>query len=382
MAMWKSTASILPFSEEIPEVEGKGMPKAGVISFLHNDNYGSILQAYALERVIEGLHVEVEHIDYAPNSKEKLRNLIRCGNSPALILEGMRKRNAQGAFERARAMDEFRKKRLHLSQPCHTHEDLEKIAGAYDVLIAGSDQIWSPSWMNPAYFLDFAEKIPKIAYACSLGVKTMPEGKKKVKMTELLSDFQSISVREEEGAELIRSMTDHEVKVLPDPVLLLTPEEWLEIAEEKEKGKGRILCYMIGTNNSYWDRVRRTAELLELEPLVIPMTDESREQGMECVDGLSPEGFVGLFAGSNYVITDSFHGAMFSTLFSKHHTVLRRYDDQDKESKNSRIDQIQRLLGYVSMDACRPDNWTAQLVSDLRRQGLEYLEVAFSLAGV
>ena len=132
----------------------------------------------------------------------------------------------------------------------------------------------------------------------------------------------------------------------------------------------------------YWERVRRTAELLELEPLVIPMTEESRAQGMQCVDGLSPEGFVGLFAGSSYVITDSFHGAMFSTIFSKQHTVLRRYDDHDKASKNSRIDQIQRLLGYVSMDACRPDNWTAQIIADLRRKGLDYLEVAFSRAGV
>ena len=360
----------------------KEVPKAGVMTFLHNDNDGSILQAYALERVIESLHVEAEHIDYLPSQSEKLKNLIACGNSPSLILEGIRKRSAQGAHERAQAMDAFRSKRLHLSERCQNHADLEKTAERYDVLIAGSDQIWSPSWMNPAYFLDFAENTPKISYACSLGVKTMPGKKKAARMAALLSDFQSISVREDEGAELIHKITGKEVRVLPDPVLLLTPDEWLEIAEQKEKGSGRLLCYMIGTNPAYWERVRRTALLLELEPLVIPMTDESKEQGMEWIDGLSPEAFVGLFAGSSYVMTDSFHGAMFSTIFSKHHTVLRRYDDNDKESKNSRIDQIQRLLGYVSMDACRPDNWTAQLIADLRKQGLDYLEVAFSLAGV
>ncbi|MBQ6564958.1 MAG: polysaccharide pyruvyl transferase family protein [Clostridia bacterium] len=358
------------------------MPRAGVMSFLHNGNYGSILQAYALERVIESLHVEVEHIDYVPNQKEKLKNLITCGNSPSLIFEGMRKRSVPGAQARAEALDAFRKRKLHLSERCHNHEDLVKIADHYDVLIAGSDQIWSPSWLNPAYFLDFSETKAKIAYACSLGVKTMPGKRKAELMASLLSQFQSISVREDEGAELIHQMTGRPAEVLPDPVLLLTPEEWLEFGEQAERGNGKLLCYMIGSNPQYWDRVRRTAELLELEPLVIPMTEESRAQKMECIDGLSPEGFVGLFAGSSYVITDSFHGAMFSTIFSKQHTVLRRYDDSDKESKNSRIDQIQRLLGYVSMDACRPDNWTAQLIADLRKKGLEYLEVAFSLAGV
>ena len=300
----------------------KEVPKAGVMTFLHNDNYGSILQAYALERVIESLHVEAEHIDYLPSQSEKLKNLIACGNSPSLILEGIRKRSAQGAHERAQAMDAFRSKRLHLSERCQNHADLEKTAERYDVLIAGSDQIWSPSWMNPAYFLDFAENTPKISYACSLGVKTMPGKKKAARMAALLSDFQSISVREDEGAELIHKITGKEVRVLPDPVLLLTPDEWLEIAEQKEKGSGRLLCYMIGTNPAYWERVRRTALLLELEPLVIPMTDESKEQGMEWIDGLSPEASVGLFAGSSYVMTDSFHGAMFSTIFSKHHTVL------------------------------------------------------------
>lgn len=362
--------------------EVKTLPKAGILSFLHNDNYGSILQAYALERVVEGLHVSAEHIDYLPSQAEKVRNLISCGNSPQLILDGMKKRGTTGAAQRHAAMDAFRENRLHLSKRCTCKADLRRMAASYDVLIAGSDQIWSPTWMNPAYFLDFARDLPKIAYACSLGVSVMPEGRKARKMKKLLEGFQSLSVREDEGADLVRTMTGREVKVMPDPVLLLTPEQWLEMAENREMGKGRLLVYMIGENTSYWDTVRRTAKVLGLRPLVIPMTEESREQQMEWIDGLSPEGFVGLFAGSSYVITDSFHGAMFSTIFSKHHTVLRRYDDQDPESKNSRIDQIQRILGYISMDACRPDNWTAQLVSGLRQKGLDYLEIAFSLAGV
>ena len=77
MVMSKSTASISQFSKEAASCKGvKAMPRAGVMTFLHNDNYGSILQAYALERVIESLHVEVEHIDYLPSQKEKLKKKI------------------------------------------------------------------------------------------------------------------------------------------------------------------------------------------------------------------------------------------------------------------------------------------------------------------
>ena len=338
----------------------KEVPKAGVMTFLHNDNYGSILQAYALERVIESLHVEAEHIDYLPSQSEKLKNLIACGNSPSLILEGIRKRSAQGAHERAQAMDAFRSKRLHLSERCQNHADLEKTAERYDVLIAGSDQIWSPSWMNPAYFLDFAENTPKISYACSLGVKTMPGKKKAARMAALLSDFQSISVREDEGAELIHKITGKEVRVLPDPVLLLTPDEWLEIAEQKEKGSGRLLCYMIGTNPAYWERVKALRKETGLRVLVLPVTAESYQSGYELLDGAGPEEFLAAVRNAARFCTDSFHGFVFGTLYGTETEVMRRDREDDPESKNSRVDQFKRLIAEKT-------------AADLRNEGRSWL---------
>ena len=71
------------------------MSRVGVITFLHNDNYGSSLQAYALQRVIRELGHECHHLDYEPDRAEKIRNLLRSGNSPKLIAEGLRKRSVR-----------------------------------------------------------------------------------------------------------------------------------------------------------------------------------------------------------------------------------------------------------------------------------------------
>ena len=73
------------------------MSKVGILTFLHNGNYGSSLQAYALQRVIREMGYDCEHLNYQPDSREILRNLLRSGNSPALLLEGRRKRKTQAA---------------------------------------------------------------------------------------------------------------------------------------------------------------------------------------------------------------------------------------------------------------------------------------------
>ena len=157
------------------------MARVGVMTFLHNENYGSTLQAWALQKTLTDLGYDTEHIDYRPSRAEKLRNLILSGNSPRLVVEGMRKRSVKaarpGAREKAASFDDFYREHMRLSPPCADHAALRKTAKQYDLLLCGSDQIWSPVWLNPAYFLDFAApRQLRMAYAPSLGVSRMPKG--------------------------------------------------------------------------------------------------------------------------------------------------------------------------------------------------------------
>ena len=326
----------------------KKVKRIGLMTFLHNENYGSILQAWALQETLRGMGFDAVHIDYAPSKAEKVRNLLLSGNSPRLILEGMRKRSATGKMRGG--FDAFRKENIRTEGPCHDHGALKQAAGKYDVLVCGSDQIWSPVWLNPAYFLDFA-KGPKISYAPSLGVQTLPEKRKQRKMARLLKGFGAVSVRESEGAALLKQMAGIEAAVMPDPVILPGRDAWMQLCAGVEVPQEKyILTYFIGDSPVYWARVKQEAECRGAKVLVIPRTEGARNAGYPMAEDVPPQKWLALIAGADLLVTDSFHGATFAAILNKACTILRRYREDDPESKNSRIDQLLRNLNVASLE--------------------------------
>lgn len=334
------------------------MSGVGIITFLHNDNYGSTLQAYALQRTVRELGFSCEHMDYRPDRKEKIRNLLESGNDLKLVLEGIRKRSVKagqaGAREKSSAIPEFYRKYMKIGPVCRNRTELRKNAGKYDTLICGSDQIWNPVWLNPAYFLTFApENTRKIAYAASLGVHTLTEKKKIRKIRKWTEGFQAVSVREEEGAELLKEITGKQAAVMPDPVCLLSPDEWAEIAEPATETEPYLLCYFIGDNDTYRERIEQIRKETGLKPLVIPVAAGSYRWEYERLDGIGPEAFLGAVRGAAMLCTDSFHGLAFGTIFNREIRLIRRYRDDDRESKNSRVDHFLRMTENQGMDRIR-----------------------------
>lgn len=323
------------------------MTRIGVMTFLHNDNYGSILQAWALQRTLADMGFDVLHIDYAPSKQEKIRNLLTSGNSPRLILEGLRKKSATGKMHGG--FDEFRRDNIRTTAPCRDHAALAKAAADFDVLVCGSDQIWSPVWLNPAYFLDFTDK-PKVSYAPSLGVKDMPNKHKQRKIAWLVKRFSAVSVREQEGAALLKQMTGNEPVVMPDPVMLVDKDKWQSVMDVNVPQEKYILCYFIGDNPSYWETVAAVAKQENCTVRVIPRTEGARNAGYPLEEDVPPQRWLALINGAAHVVTDSFHGATFSAILNKRCTVVRRYREDDPESKNSRIDQLLRNLGVSSLE--------------------------------
>ena len=108
------------------------MKRIGIMTFLHNDNYGSTLQAWALQKAVSEMGHQAEHIDYKPSQSEKIRNLLLSGNSPRLILEGLRKRAVkaanQGARNKSASFGPFYEKNMRLSPLCAGHAALKKQA--------------------------------------------------------------------------------------------------------------------------------------------------------------------------------------------------------------------------------------------------------------
>ena len=343
------------------------MLKIGILTFLHNDNYGSTLQAYALQTVLRDMGADTLHLDYRPDRKEKLLNLIRSRNHPKLVLEGLRKKSVRaeqaGARGKSEAIPDFYRRRMRLSPPCRNEAELREAAGGLDLLICGSDQIWNPVWLNRVYFLPFARKgQKKLAYAASLGVSSLPSAGKQRRIRSWLRGFDAVSVREEEGAALLERICGFRPDVLPDPVCLLTREDWEALAEPPaDLPEAYLLCYFIGNRPDYWEKVRRLSGETGLPVRVVPVTGESFRCGFPLLEGLKPEAFLGSLHGASLVVTDSFHGLALSTLLGREVRVLRRYREEDPESKNSRIDQFQRQMSEKGAEA-------------LRREGLNWLK--------
>jgi len=121
-------------------------------------------------------------------------------------------------------------------------------------VVCGSDQIWSPIFYDPHYYLDFVDNdTKKISYAPSFGVSDIYEEGVKKGIEKLLNRFENISVREEQGKEIIKEICDKNVEIVLDPTLLITKEEWIKLFEIKEdKNKDNyILCYFLESNKKY-----------------------------------------------------------------------------------------------------------------------------------
>lgn len=361
------------------------MTRVGIMTFLHNDNYGSTLQAWALQKTLTELGFDAEHIDYRPDRLAKLRNLASSGNSPRLIVEGMRKRavasSREGAAARHASFPTFYAREMRLSAPCRNRAALRRQAAAYDVLLAGSDQIWSPVWLNPAYFLDFAAKNqPCVAYAASLGVRELPPARKARKMAALIRRFSAISLREEEGAALLERIGGQAYPVTPDPVCLIPPETWRALAEQLDETQPYLLCYLIGDRPDYWPRIQALSEQTGLPVRVVPVTESAYRSGYALSEGVSPTAWLGEIAGAAHVCTDSFHATVFATLLHRPFTALQRDRGNDPENKNSRVDNWLRLTG-LTRDNLNAD-WEAvdARLDALRKQGRAWLAEAINRA--
>ena len=154
--------------------------------------------------------------------------------------------------------------------------------------------------------------------------------------------------------------------MMPDPVCLLSAEEWAGIAGKTPEGEPYLLCYFIGANPAYWDRVRALQQETGLRVLVLPVTAESYRSGYELLDGAGPEEFLAAVRGAARFCTDSFHGLVFGTVFGTKTEVIRRYSEDDPESKNSRVDQFLRLTEEKGMDEIRNTGraWIRDAVGD------------------
>lgn len=384
--------------------------KVALISFEFWYNYGTCLQAFALQEAVQRLGVDVEYFDPGwryPMSpigqllscvhykRSRISNYHRLGACYIVLRDILRKRSLvplkclRVVSSNSEAFDTFRSSWLRIS----LDTNLESVNSRYDVFVVGSDQTWNPHCVSEAHFarflLDFVEdNDKKVSYAPSVGMTTIDK-KTKGLFARYLTSFKSLSCRERRGAALISGATGRDVTPVLDPTFLLTPVEWRRVAKPLKVPRAYVLCYLLGGKTCVLSYARRLAEERGVELIVLSSNEHIVEQcPKSIVSGVGPSEFVYLIDHAEEVVTDSFHGTAFAVNFNKPmHSFMKRSGDVSV-SDNSRISDLLAMFKlserFIADDAelylSTCDFTDANLVLKLeRKKSLEYLKSALGV---
>ena len=306
----------------------------GIITFHASHNCGSILQAYALQKVLQTkLQYESEIIDFSNEGQRNYYSVFVKNDSIKHFVKNVVTTFFYGkAKEENRVYEEYIHNTLKLSQESYREtNELEGIEKRYSALICGSDQVWNVTCTDAddAYFLSFAKNTKKIAYATSLGAKNINRYTKSPDLyKKYILDFDAVSVREGNGQKWIESLVDQkiDVSICLDPTLLLSREEW------EKKTPARIIRedYIFYYAFNYTPEVNQVVkEISQKFNMPVYMFDVKSwgvkgnfRYGFRIADAYGPEAFLSLIKNAKMVLTTSFHGTVFSTVYQKNFWYL------------------------------------------------------------
>lgn len=362
--------------------------RAAIVTWTSYRNFGTYLQAYALQHIVRRLGYQTRVLDdssiVAGFSKKRFSPLRWLGSQPWICPSRARfiRRRQSSIAE----YDAFRKKHIDIDSQWNVAADRPS---GYDVYIAGSDQIWSPNVpFSDYYYLAFADG-RKTSYAPSFGASEIPDMHLK-KIAPMISDFDSLSVREPVAASRIEECIGLKAQVVADPVLLVEPSGWDSLLAEdgvmeEYDGDRYALCYLLTYNTEYVSYVRRYCSGKGLKLKVLAVNDKMTGIGDEDVY-TGPSGFIDAIRKSDVVFTDSFHGSIFSVLYRKNLLIFKRFASDSMISQNSRVEFLVQRLGLSGrlVDASGlNDEWDSvaidydrvnEEVESFRAESLDYIK--------
>lgn len=319
--------------------------KAGVITFHSANNYGAILQTWALQKVLKDYGIDAGVIHYHPDIIDRLYDPLFMEHGIKRQLKKMKLTvsNRQSLI-RYDKFQRFLTKNFKLIGDFETYQELCQARLDLDVYITGSDQIWNPDHtggFDPAYYLCFAEQEKrKLSYAASIGSDYIIP-KYKEYMRSSLSSFAGISVRESSIQEQVQEIAEKPVSVVLDPTMLLTKEDYEEIKVKSTRKEPYILVYMVEKNEQVISLANTLSVSLGL-PIIQRRNVHGFKNELESFYTADAGEFLGLMEAAEYVITNSFHGTVFAVLYEKPFVSMLHSDT------GSRTEDLLRELGLQS----------------------------------
>ena len=350
--------------------------KIDIVTLHRAQNYGSVLQTFALQKQIEKLGHQAYILDYYPERYtnkgllKRLKNKSSRFNNPLVLL-----------IAKLLIYPSYLKKGIQFNKFMH-YLNLEKPSFATneegmgrftdaDAYCAGSDQIWNSHWnegVEKALYLDF---VPKgklcLSYAASIGLSNIPANE--IDETKLLLDkFEFLSLREDKGVELVRELGRTDAVQCLDPTLLMSKEEWSQYADDSYKGKEYVLTYNLHHDPEIDKCAKAIASKyhLQIRNISYNWHDIVRHGHLDWCPTV--EGFLGLIKNAKYVVADSFHATAFSIIFEKPFVVIT------PEVASSRLSSLLKML---ELDDYNINKFTSLKVIE---QPIDYIRVKSIIA--
>lgn len=404
--------------------------KVGIMTFHRAPNYGAVLQTYALQTAIQNEGYDVEVIDYIPqiaadaSAKGIPLNTVvdfdRVKSSKVLVnyapigikkrikrflielrdykLRNIKKREIEFALRRNKDFHEFLKKHLVISKDqCIGTEKLSDFMKNYDSVITGSDQVWNGTFIlsDLAYLLPGGKGVNKIAYAASTGAGHFEDFGVNDRAKQALRELAYISVRENTSKEAVEAFCDLDksIEITLDPTLLLSRLSYEKVANESSFDKPFIFLYTVKPKaDALANAAKSLAERTGLPILALMSAAPKRAWdaliAKVAPGDTSPSGFLALIRDAEYIVTDSFHGTVFSLHFNKKFFFITGKTDEAKPAADGRMANLcdlfniqDRLCSAQSMDSVSLESEPDWALFETRRKdeaekSLDFLRTA------
>lgn len=370
--------------------------KIATITFNHAHNHGSMLQTYALQQFIcklckqVGVTVEYTVIDYDTDVQRELYNVFKSGlNAKSIAKNCIASLYYKALKARHAKFESFLRDKCHLSKRYATPQQLADSAPVADMYISGSDQLWNvrSQDFSDVYYLPFVKAGKRISYAASFGPLKIDWSKYDApKYTNLLSNYQVISVREEGSADNVEHLTGTRPQVHLDPTFMLTVEEWRKVQSDANYRDGKyILLYCLEPSKAQLCVAKAISKKLDL-PIVVLRYNNTNDWFNPFVHkyDAGPTDFLAYIDHAALVLSSSFHGTAFSLIYHKPFYVFNGLTDNRISSILHSIGLEERSIETIAdiekikIDAIDADRIDAFL-DDERARSTNYLTESIGL---
>lgn len=299
--------------------------KIGILTFHDADNYGAVLQAYALKEIVKKIEKDVEIINYKQPYILNDYKIISIGKTKdingiikSIIISLL---HLHISIIKKIKFNSFRNKYMDITKDIFLN--LSDIKGK-DVYVVGSDQVWNGdlTHYDKAFFLEFCTRNKKrIAYAASIGKDNITDYDWNY-FRENINDIDYISLREDSAVKIIQSITEKKVYHVLDPTLLMDRSLWDEVCCRNKIKYKYILVYKLSNNEGVLKFAETIARRLNLKVICISDSIKKNRHGFKNIKRVGVTEFVALFKNASFILTDSFHGTAFSIIFNKNFITI------------------------------------------------------------